>query len=86
MKVIELTPINGRKSFYGKAVAIENDNGKIELKSYNTIVAKIENGKFYRLWSGYSQTTMNHVNAFIDAYSIEGGGKKWWDSLEVVYN
>jgi hypothetical protein len=29
---------------------------------------------------------MNHVNAFIDAYSIEGGGKKWWDSLEVVYN
>jgi hypothetical protein len=29
---------------------------------------------------------MSHINAFIDAYGIEGGGKKWWDSLEVVYN
>lgn len=83
MKIFELKPVNGRKSFYGKAVAIEKDNGEVELKSYNTIVAKIVNGKFYRLWSGYSATTMNHINAFIDVYGIEGGGKKWWDSLEV---
>ena len=48
MKVFELTPINGRKSFYGKAVAIEKDDGTIELKSYNTIVAKIVNGEFKR--------------------------------------
>lgn len=86
MKVVELKPINGRKSFYGKAVAIEKDNGEIELKSYNTIVAKIVNGEFKRLWSGYSMTTMNHVNAFIDAYGIDGGGKAWWDSLAVCYN
>ena len=84
MKVFELKPVNGRKSFYGKAVAIEKDNGTIELKSYNTIVARIVNGKFERLWNGYSQTTMNHINAFISAYGIMGGGKAWWGSLDVI--
>ena len=83
MKTINLVPVNGRKSFYGKAVVIENDKGEILLKSYETIVAKIVNGAFYRLWDGYSATTMNHVNAFINAYGISGGGKVWWDSLEV---
>lgn len=83
MKVFELKPINNRKSFYGKALVIEKDNGEIELQSYNTIVAKIANGEFKRLWSGYSQTTMNHINAFIHTYGIVGGGKSWWDSLEI---
>ncbi len=85
MKVFELRPINGRKSFYGKAEAIERDNGDIELRSYSTIVARIRNGKFERLWSGYSQTTMNHINSFVNTFGINGGGKAWWDSLE-VYN
>lgn len=85
MKVFELRPTNGRKSFYGKAAIIEKDNGDIELRSYDTIVARIRNGKFERLWSGYSATTMNHINSFIDAYGIDGGGKAWWISLE-VYN
>lgn len=86
MKIFELKPINGRKSFYGKAQAIEQENGDIELRSYDTIVARIRNGRFERLWSGYSQTTMNHINAFIDAFGIAGGGKAWWDSLQVVNN
>ncbi len=83
MKVFELRPTNGRKSFYGKASVIEKDNGDIELRSYDTIVARIRNRKFERLWSGYSATTMNHINSFIDAYGIDGGGKAWWISLEV---
>lgn len=83
MRVFELRPINGRKSFYGKAEAIEKDNGDIELRRYSTIVARIRNGKFERLWSGYSATTMNHINSFIDTYGISGGGKAWWASLEV---
>ena len=83
-KYFELKPNNGRKSFYGKAEVIENDNGDIELKSYNTIVARIRHGRFERLWNGYSATTMNHVNAFIDAFGISGGGKAWWIGLEVV--
>lgn len=83
MKIFELKPINGRKSFYSKANIIEKDNGDIELRSYNTIVARIRNGKFERLWNGYSATTMNHINSFIDTYEINGGGKAWWDSLDV---
>lgn len=83
MRVFELAPTNGRKSFYGKAAVIEKDNGDIELKSYDTIVARIRNGKFERLWNGYSATTMNHINSFIDVYGISGGGKAWWTSLEV---
>lgn len=84
MTTYELKPTNGRKSFYNKAEVIERDNGDIELRSYQTIVARIHNGKFERLWSGYSATTMNHINAFIDAFGISGGGKAWWINLEVV--
>lgn len=83
MRVFELRPINGRKSFYGKASIIEKDNGDVELRSYDTIVARIRNGKFERLWDSYSATTMNHINSFIDTYGISGGGKAWWTSLEV---
>ena len=83
MEIFELKPTNGRKSFYGKAIVIKKDDGDIELKSYNTIVARIRNGKFERLWSGYSQTTMNHINFFTDTFGIPGGGKAWWTSLEV---
>lgn len=83
MRVFELRPINGRKSFYSKAYVIEKDNGDIELRSYNTIVARIRNGKFERLWDSYSATTMNHINSFINTYGISGGGKAWWTSLEV---
>jgi hypothetical protein len=86
MKIFELKPNNGRKSFYGKAQVIEQDNGDVELRSYTTIVARIRNGKFERLWDGYSATTMTHINAFIDAFGIAGGGKAWWTSLEIAKN
>lgn len=84
MKTFELIPTDNRKSFYGKAKAIVKENGDIELMSYSTIVARIRNGKFERLWSGYSATTMRHVNAFINRFGINGGGKAWWDTLEVI--
>ena len=84
MKAYELKPTNNRKSFYNKAEVIEQDNGDIELKSYTTIVARIRHGKFERLWDGYSATTMNHINSFLDLFGICGGGKAWWTALEVV--
>lgn len=84
MKTFELKPTNNRKSFYGKAKVIEKDNGDIELKSYDTIVARIRNGHFERLWDSYSATTMNHINSFLDTFGISGGGKAWWTTLEVV--
>ena len=54
--------------------------------SYGTRVARIDTkGKFYRLWDGYSATTMRHVNSFLRHYNFYGvGGKKWWDEQKVV--
>ena len=79
MKIYELQPNDNRKSFYGKAKIIYNDNGEIYLKSYDTEVCKImPGGVFVRLWNGYSATTMRHVNAFVDYFHIPGGGKAWW--------
>ena len=85
MKQFDLPVVNDtRKSFYGKAKVTELDNGDIELTSYNTVVFRIHNVVFQRLWNGYSATTKRHINAFIGFYGIEGGGKAWWNSLEIV--
>ena len=79
MTAFEIMPNDGRKSFYGKAVAIKAKDGKLFLKSYNTIVASIDkDGNFSRHWGGYSATTMRHVNAFVSSFGKGGGGKKWW--------
>ena len=73
------------KSFYGKATVIENESGEKILQSYNTEVCKVTiDGEFVRLWSGYSSTTMRHVNSFLTFVGIEGGGKAWWDAQPVV--
>lgn len=85
MRKYELTPVDGRKSFYGKAVVIEKDNGENVLQSYNTEVCKVtNNGEFVRLWGGgYSATTMRHINSFLQFVGIAGGGKSWWDAQTV---
>ena len=64
IKTFELTPcIDTRKSFYGKALIIK-DGDKITLKSYNTIVACIENG-VAKVFGHYSQTTSRHIKEFL---------------------
>lgn len=84
MKMYELQPNDSRKSFYGKARVIEKDNGEKVLQSYDTEVCKVTSGgQFVRLWSGYSATTMRHVNSFLDLVGIAGGGKAWWDAQTV---
>lgn len=85
MRRFDLPVQNGtRKSFYGKAKVIEHDNGDISLISYSTLVCRIHNGKFEKLCDGYSATTMRHVNSFLLFYNLPGGGKSWWDKLEVA--
>lgn len=85
MKKFELPAVN-QKSFYGKAIVIEYSKDLVVLKSYDTEVARIESGRFVRMWGGYSSTTMKHVNAFLGFYGLPGGCKKWWDSLPVDSN
>ena len=77
MKMYELIPTNGRKSFYGKAIVIEKD-GWTFLKSYNTIVCGIDSeNNFHRFWNGWSVTTWNHVRSFQNQID----NKKEWDNI-----
>lgn len=78
-----LIPVtDNNKSYYGKAIVKSVDNGVI-LQSYDTDVCACIDGRFIRLWSGYSATTMKHINSFAANCGIREGGKKWWDSLPV---
>ena len=78
VKFYELSPVDGRKSFYNKAVVRIDRKGET-LYSYNTLViVRRPNGKLERLWSGWSDTTGRHVKAFC------GINKKEWDKMEVV--
>lgn len=65
MKIYELTPNNGRKSFYVKAHVLIDDDGTETLLSYGTpVVKRTLDGKMIRLWNGWSATTGRHIVAF----------------------
>lgn len=65
MKKYYLIPNDSHKSFYGKAIVIEKDNGEKELISYSTTVMKqTKTGEYIRLWDGWSATTGRHIKAF----------------------
>ena len=66
MYIMELAALNTeRKSFYGKAKVLVQDNGTIQLQSYDTIVCEIDtHNNFNMLWSGKSNTTTRHINEF----------------------
>ena len=65
MRKYELSPNDGRKSFYGKAVVIIGDDGSETLYSYDTpIIKKTAAGELVRLWDGWSTTTGRHIKAF----------------------
>lgn len=83
----DLTPIYDRRAnFYGKARVYEL-NGDAVLMSYGTPVVMVKDSEIYRLWDGYSATTMRHVNEFLRQAgfdSPEVGGKRWWDQMPVT--
>lgn len=71
-----------QKSYYGKAQVILDDNGNLQLKSYNTIVCYIDRyNNFHKTWNGYSNTTAKHINDFRKLNGLEPINKKVWDSL-----
>lgn len=64
INVFELNPrFDSRKSFYGKAQVIDYGNGVMELKSYDTIVSRVKDGKIEHLGK-WSQTTTRHQKEF----------------------
>ena len=65
MRKYELIPTDGRKSFYGKAIVLVDDNGTETLFSYGTkIISKNAAGDLVKFWGGWSQTTGRHIKAF----------------------
>lgn len=72
------------KSFYGRANVIIMEDDTIVLRSYDTDVVRIRDGKIERLWDDYSRTTMRHVSSFARQHGFSIPNKKAWDSMEVV--
>ena len=65
MTVYELTPTDGRKSFYGKAKVMIDEAGNETLYSYDTpIIKRTAAGELVKLWEGWTATTGRHINAF----------------------
>ena len=65
MKIYELAPMDGMKSFYGKAKVFIDNNGTETLYSYDTpIISRSASGELKRLWHGWSATTGRHIKAF----------------------
>ena len=69
-----------QKSYYGKAHYYEYC-GVSFLRSYDTTVCRIIDGKFERLWSGFSKTTLNHINDFRKLYDLPPLRKAEWLAL-----
>lgn len=64
-KFYELSPIDGRKSFYSKALVEICNDGTEVLYSYGTkIISRIPDGSLVRYWDGWSLTTGRHIKAF----------------------
>lgn len=65
MRKYELMPTDGRKSFYGKAVVVVEDNGTETLYSYGTpIVKRLVSGELVKMWDGWTATTGRHIKVF----------------------
>lgn len=65
MRIYELTPTDGRKSFYGKAKVVIDEAGNETLYSYDTpIIKRTAAGELVKLWEGWTATTGRHINAF----------------------
>lgn len=83
-KSIKEVKINGGivlDDFGNRAVIIPTESGYI-LRSYYTNVCEIRNNKFIKLWEGYSNTTLKHINAFRNHFHFNTLSKREWIELE----
>lgn len=71
-----------RNSFYGKAHVIIEDDDSVTLRSYDTDILNLKNGKVKKLWDGWSQTTGRHIVEFSKQHGLHINCKKDWDNLE----
>lgn len=70
LDTFELQPqLDNAQSFYKKAYTLHNNDGSIDLKSYDTIVATFKDDKL-TVNDTYSSTTLRHIKEFI--YQVTG--------------
>ena len=55
------------------------------LKSYytNVLMIDLQERKLYKLWDGYSVTTLKHVNLLCKMFDMKQFSKKEWETLKV---
>ncbi|ATG86378.1 hypothetical protein LpeD_115 [Lactobacillus phage LpeD] len=82
LDTFELQPqLDNAKSFCKKAYTLHNNDGCIDLQSYDTIVASFKDG-LITVNDTYSSTTLRHIKEFIyQMTGIQGLTKK--DILEM---
>ena len=82
MKTYELTPVDNRKSFYGKTY-VEVENGTETLYSYHTPIVSVNGNTIKPLWDGWSMTTGRHIDAFFSNLGLNRGiGKRAWGKIQ----
>lgn len=81
INTFELQPqLDNAKSFYRKAFTRHNNDGSIDLQSYDTVVASFKDNKL-TVKDTYSSTTLRHIKEFIyQTTGVQGLAKK--DILE----
>lgn len=74
------------KGSYDRAAIIYHTNNSVILRSYYTDIAVIYKGKFYKIWKGFTVTTLKHINLFREENSFPTLNKREWIELPVYEN
>ena len=70
--------IENANGFNARALVIRDNKGNYVLYSYETPVCSYIDGTFTKLWSGYSNTSLKHVNIFRKFVGLEPLSKYDW--------
>ena len=77
MKILDLKPLKGQKSFGGKAQIIIMNGNIIQLRSFETIVAEYNTKEdVINVFDWFSMTTAKHINSFLELYGFRNVSKK----------
>lgn len=78
---------NGYKRLPGANVRAlyKIENNKVFLQSYYTevLMLDLEEKSLYKLWSGYSATTLKHINLLCKMFDFPTFNKKEWEKMKV---
>ena len=84
-KIIDLKPslTENIKSFKNKAIIeIDDQTNEYTLYSYGTKICSIKDNVITKYWNNHSNTTMRHINSFLEFCGLERINKKLWLNLK----